>query len=268
MSEIGSNPPGSPKRRVWAIIAPDRLFLAGGVISGLMSGAAQLVFPQVIALVLDSRLLSITIALAAVLLLLVDGLGRFGEKFFFNTASQRVVGRLRRVTLDHMLEQEIDFFDNERSGDLTSRLMNDTLALEQALVEELGTGTRAATVMVGGLAVLLWTSPLLTVATLLALLPLVAFLNYMGKVTGRLMRDYQGAIGEVAGIASEATTGIRAIRALDQEGFISRRFAAAVERSLGIGRRHNIAYGLVRGVASVGSELTAVLVIFIAIPHV
>lgn len=268
MSEIGSNPQTHQGRRVWAIIAPDRLFLAGGVISGLMSGAAQLVFPQVIALVLDSRLLSITIALAAVLLLLVDGLGRFGEKFFFNTASQRVVGRLRRVTLDHMLEQEIDFFDNERSGDLTSRLMNDTLALEQALVEELGTGTRAATVMVGGLAVLLWTSPLLTVATLLALLPLVAFLNYMGKVTGRLMRDYQGAIGEVAGIASEATTGIRAIRALDQEGFISRRFAAAVERSLGIGRRHNIAYGLVRGVASVGSELTAVLVIFIAIPQV
>jgi len=254
--------------RVWSIIAPDRAFLLGGAISGLMSGAAQLIFPQAIAFVLDSRKLSLTLALMVTLLLCLDGLGRFGEKYFFNTASQRVVGRLRRITLDRMLEQEIDFFDQERSGDLTSRLMNDTLALEQALVEELGSGTRAATVMIGGLAILLWTSPLLTLATLLTLLPLVAFLNFMGKVTGRLMRDYQAAIGEVASVASEATAGIRTVRALDQERFVSRRFAEAVARSLEIGKRHNIMYGILRGVASVGSELTAVLVIFIAVPLV
>jgi ATP-binding cassette subfamily B protein len=254
--------------RVWSIIAPDRAFLLGGAISGLMSGAAQLIFPQAIALVLDTRRLSLTLALMVTLLLCLDGLGRFGEKFFFNTASQRVVGRLRRVTLDRMLEQEIDFFDKERAGDLTSRLMNDTLALEQALVEELGSGTRAATVMVGGLAILLWTSPLLTFATLLTLLPLVAFLNFMGKVTGRLMRDYQAAIGDVASVASEATASIRTVRALDQEGFVSRRFKDAVAKSLAIGRRHNIMYGVLRGVASVGSELTAVLVIFIAVPLV
>jgi ATP-binding cassette subfamily B protein len=263
-----SEPRGTAGARVWSIISPDRLFLLGGVVSGLMSGAAQLIFPQAIALVLDSRRLSLALAIGVTVLLCIDGLGRFGEKYFFNTASQSVVGRLRRVTLDRMLEQEIDFFDQERSGDLTSRLMNDTLALEQALVEELGSGTRAATVMVGGLAILLWTSPLLTLATLLTLLPLVAFLNFMGKVTGRLMRDYQGAIGDVASVASEATAGIRTVRALDQEGFISRRFAAAVARSLAIGRKHNIAYGVLRGVASVGSELTAVLVIFIAVPLV
>ena len=256
----------SRRRQLWAIVAPDLWMIVAGIVSGLIAGATQLYFPQAIGRVMDEDRLAPGLALVIFGVLCVGGFGRFGEKIFFSTASQRLIARLRGATFDSMLRQEIGFFDSERSGDLTSRLMNDAQALEFVLVDQVGAATRSLVLVLGGAIVLIWMSPFLTLVMIGVLTPLVLFLNHVGKRAGELMRDYQTNTGDMASIASEAISGIRAVRASDQEAFVSRRFREAAEASLAIGRRHNLAYGIVRGVSAVGPELAAIVVILVGLP--
>ena len=52
-------------------------------------------------------------------------------------AGERVVSRLRRRLYDHLLTQEMSFFDTHKSGDLVSRLGADTLLVQQAPAQAL-----------------------------------------------------------------------------------------------------------------------------------
>ena len=52
-------------------------------------------------------------------------------------AGERVVSRLRRRLYDHLLTQEMGFFDSYKSGDLVSRLGSDTQLVQQATTQAL-----------------------------------------------------------------------------------------------------------------------------------
>ncbi|MBK5257790.1 MAG: ABC transporter ATP-binding protein [Vicinamibacteria bacterium] len=108
--------------------------------------------------------------------------------------------------------------------------------------------------------------PFLTLITILALAPMVLFVNYMSKRAGELMREYHANAGHLMTIAGEAISGIRAVRANDQEAFVSRRFETATALWVEIGRRHNVAYGVVRGVSAAGPDLVAVIIVLLALP--
>ena len=59
----------------------------------------------------------------------------FLSGFATGLSGERVVSRLRRRLYEHLLRQEMGFFDAQKSGDLVSRLGSDTLLLQQATIE-------------------------------------------------------------------------------------------------------------------------------------
>jgi ABC-type multidrug transport system fused ATPase/permease subunit len=255
-------------RRFAPLVKPDAGLIAAGLLCGVLAGAGRLFFPQAIRIVLDGQQLSRGFAALVIAVLCVEGFGRFGERLFFNSAAQRSVGRLRCAVFEHLLRQEVTWFDDQRSGDLTSRLMTDAQALENVLVNELSTGIRALMVALGGSAVLLWISPLLTVVTVLALIPLTLLLTALDRRTTTTTRNYYERLGELAGLAAEHTAGIRTVRAFAQEDSVARRFERQSSRCVEAARAANRTYGAVRAFGSVGGEVVAVLVILVAMPSV
>ena len=57
------------------------------------------------------------------------GLGVFARSFMLNVAGNRIVSRMRRQLFASILSQESAFFDRHKTGDLISRLANDSYFL-------------------------------------------------------------------------------------------------------------------------------------------
>jgi ABC-type multidrug transport system fused ATPase/permease subunit len=256
----------TPRRLAALLVREAPLLLAGGL-AGVLAATAQLVFPQALGRLVDHG--RATFGLVALLLgaLAVEGCARAGERLCFARAGRSAVARLRERLFSHLLAQEVAFFDGRRSGELASRLMNDTAVLETVVAEESGALLRGVALASGGATILVWISPVLSLLTLLALLPLVAFQQWIGLRLARLSARYQDRLAAAAGYATEALGGIRTVRVFDQEAAVAGHFAAGVAESLAAGRRHATVYAVGTGVSSIASELAAVAFLVLAAPH-
>jgi putative ABC transport system permease protein len=72
-------------------------------------------------------------AVAMALVAVVQGLAIGARNVLFNLAGERVVTRLRQDLYRAILDQEVGFFDERRTGELTSRLASDTTVLQNTV---------------------------------------------------------------------------------------------------------------------------------------
>ena len=126
--------------------------------------------------------------------------------------AQHLIANLRSQVQKHVLELPVRVFDNTKSGELVSRIMNDVEGVRNlvgtGLVQLVG-GTITAVV---ALAFLVEISPLMT---LLALGPLAGFALVSTKAFKRLrpaFRKRGEIVAEVTGRLTEALGGIRIIK--------------------------------------------------------
>ena len=60
----------------------------------------------------------------------VGSVAAFLRSWLFTLAGQRLVARIRSMLFNAIVQQEIAFFDAERSGDLLNRLSSDTAVIQ------------------------------------------------------------------------------------------------------------------------------------------
>jgi len=151
---------------------------------------------------------------------------------------ERVTADLRRAVFDHLLDLPPSFFDATRTGEVISRLINDTTMLETVIGSSASMAIRNALLMIGGIVMLTLTSPKLTLLVLagvpLVVVPIVLF----GRRVRKLARATQDRVGDVGAFLDESLHEIRTVQgygheALDRRGFTSRveaAFGTAVRR--------------------------------------
>ena len=203
-------------------------------------------YPQAIRLTIDEGLkggrtdLINTYALIMLGLLLGDALATFVRNSLFNIGAEKVSARLRQEAFEHLLNQEIAFFDKSNTGMLTARLWSEIPNIQRLLSERLGDALRHTVLAVGGAALLFYTSPLLSCVVLLALPLLSLAIAMLGRRIRHSSMETQNAYADAGTIAHETISGIRTVRAFAQEGAEARRYRdklnAAVQRA-----RHSIA---------------------------
>ncbi len=245
------------------------LFLAIG-------SAASLLYPQGMRLIVDGALgqgrpgllgppgpgLIDRAALAMGVIAAVQGIAIAARYVLFSVAGERVVTRLRRDLHRAILDQEIAFFDERRTGELTSRLSSDTAVLQSAVSANISMALRSLAQVLGAVAFLVYTSPILT-AVMLAVVPLVALgaVAY-GRRVRRLSRDVQDALAAAGEIAEESIAGIRTVRSFDAEQREAGRYAGAVGRSFDLARRRIRAAGTFMAAAGTAVFGSAALVLW------
>ena len=83
------------------------------------------------------------------------------------------MARLRGDLYAAVMQQDIGFFDQRRTGELTNRLASDTTVLQNAVTVNLSMALRFGLQGVGAIGILLWTSWKLTLV-MLTVVPIVA----------------------------------------------------------------------------------------------
>jgi ATP-binding cassette subfamily B protein len=244
-------PRGPTLRRIVALARPELSLLALGTVALAVGSAAALLYPQAIRIIIDGALGTgaATIfgpagpaavnraAVAMGALALVQGVAISFRARAFGVAGERVVTRLRRDLYRAILDQEVAFFDERRTGELTSRLASDTSVLQSAVSANVSMGLRHLATAAGAVGFLFFTSSRLALV-MLAVVPAVAVGAVVyGRRVRRLAKEVQDALAAAGEVAEESIAGIRTVRSFDAEGREVERYGRAVWKAFETARR-------------------------------
>ncbi|HSB18867.1 MAG TPA: ABC transporter transmembrane domain-containing protein [Anaeromyxobacteraceae bacterium] len=242
---------GPTLRRIVGLARPELSLLALGTVALAVGSAAALLYPQAIRIIIDGALGTgaatvlgpagpaavnrAAVAMAA--LALVQGVAIAFRARAFGVAGERVVTRLRRDLYRAILDQEVAFFDERRTGELTSRLASDSSVLQSAVSANVSMGLRHLATAAGAVGFLFFTSARLALV-MLAVVPAVAVGAVVyGRRVRRLAREVQDALAAAGEVAEESIAGIRTVRSFDAEGREVERYGRAVWRAFETARR-------------------------------
>lgn len=153
------------------------------------------------------------------------------QSYLFARAGEGVVADLRRNLFSHLLTLSPRFFENHKTGDITSRLTSDVATVQ-------GVASNAL--------VQLFTTPLMFAATLtilfvtnwklssfiLAVVPLVILVAIvLGRIIRRMSKAFQDKIAEANARAEESISGIRVVQSFTAETLEAERYGRLISES-------------------------------------
>jgi ATP-binding cassette subfamily B protein len=151
--------------------------------------------------------------------------------YLVTTLGERIVADLRSGVFGHLIGLSSSFFDQAKTGELVSRLTADTTQIKSAVGASVSVALRNLVLFVGAAAMMVVTSPRLSLFVLGAIpiivLPLVAF----GRSVRARSRFAQDTLAEASAYASELIGASRILQAFTYEKLASGRFSSAVERA-------------------------------------
>ncbi|WNG54905.1 ATP-binding cassette domain-containing protein [Archangium gephyra] len=276
MSDASQKPeaPKKPKfsrvtvSRIVNLARPQARRIMGGIIFLLIASGLMLVYPKAIGDIIDQAIKEgdrsriDTIALTMGVVFILQGVAMALRFYLFTTAGERVVTQLRQDLFASLMSQEVGFFDERKTGELTNRLASDTTVLQNAVSVNISMGLRNAAQAVGGIALLLYTSPVLT-GLMLTIVPAVAVgaVTYGRRVRG-LSKQTQDALATANEVAEEGLSGIRTVRSFAAERHEVERYRTATERAYDVARRRVGQSAIFMAAASSASYLASAVVLW------
>ncbi|MBY0251171.1 MAG: ABC transporter, partial [Methylobacterium organophilum] len=165
------------------------------------------------------------------------------------TLGERVVADLRSAVFARLTQLDPAFFDRAQSGEIVSRLTADATQIKSAFGVSVSILLRNLFLFVGATAMMVVTSPRLSVMVLAAI-PIIVFpLIVSGRGVRRRSRAAQDRLAEASAYAAEAVGAVRTMQAFGRSDSTAARFAAASEEAYGAARASVRARALLTGVA-------------------
>ena len=219
-------------------LRPYRLRIAAAVLALLVAAALVLLLGQGLRQLIDhgfaggspTRLNGAALAMFALVAALACATTvRF---YLVSWLGERVSADLRRAAFDRLLTLSPAFYETARTGELLSRLNADTSLLQSLIGSAISQWLRGVLILIGALAMLVVTSPKLTMVVL-AVVPLVIGpLVLFGRREKRASRAAQDRIADLGAQAEEVLNALRTVQAFVHEGLDRAAFAARVQRSV------------------------------------
>lgn len=130
---------------------------------------------------------------------------------------ERVVARLRCTLYKQILQQEIAFFDEHKSGELNSRLGSDTTLLQSVISQSLPDFFIQFIKAVAAMALMFFLSSKLAGVALGGVSLIFALSLPMGKLMGKLSKEYQDILGQAQTHSTEAIGSMRTVQSFAAE---------------------------------------------------
>ena len=225
-------------RRLWAFVRPYRWCVVGAVGAALVAAVMVLALGRGIGVLIDqgfgrgdARLLDHAL-IAIIVGTVVLSAATFARVSLVSWLGERVVADLRRTVYDHVIGLSPGFFEVTRTGEVLSRLTADTTLVQSLVGSTASVALRNLLLMVGGLVMMIVTSPRLTGLALLVLplviLPIILF----GRRVRRLSRATQDRVADVSAYADESLQAVRTVQAFTHEEIDRRSFAERLEQTV------------------------------------
>ena len=157
--------------------------------------------------------------------------------YLISWLGERVIADIRREVFSHLLRLSPSWYENQRTGEMISRLTTDTALLEQVVGTSISMALRNGLLGAGSLVMLMLTSWKLTLLVL-AMVPLVIGpIVIFGRRVRTLARASQDRVADLGVYVDEALHEIRIAQAYVHEDEDRRQFGARTELAFAAARR-------------------------------
>ncbi len=144
---------------------------------------------------------------------------------------ERVVADVRDALFKHLMILTPSFYETQKTGDVVSRLTADTTLIKSAFSSTASIALRNAVMLLGALAMMIYTSPHMTLLAGLAIPLVVLPLVFYGRRVRALSRAAQDTLAGSAAFAQERLSGITAVQANVQEQNVVAEFAGTTSKA-------------------------------------
>ncbi|GAB3265278.1 ABC transporter ATP-binding protein/permease [Chitinimonas naiadis] len=232
----------TPISLIRSLLVPYRSRLVLAAIALVIAAACMLLLGQGLRGVIDRGFAANNAALLDQALLGLLGLiavlsiATYGRFYTVSWLGERITADLRRKVFDHLLTLPPSFFESGRTGEVISRLTNDTTQIETVIGSSASMAIRNVLLLLGGLIMLAITSLKLTLLVLVCVPLVVAPIVLLGRRVRRLARQSQDRVADVSALIDETVHEIRTVQAYGHEPADRQAFADRVEATFSTGR--------------------------------
>ncbi len=165
------------------------------------------------------------------------GLASAARFYMVSWLGERVCADLRNAVYGHVLQQSPEFFETTQTGEVLSRLSNDTTLVQTVVGSSLSMGLRNLVMGLGALGVLVWTNPMVMVPVLGMLVVVVWPALWFGRRVRKLSRASQDRAADSSAIAAEVLNAIPVVQSYTAEMREAVRFNRATQEAFEVATR-------------------------------
>ncbi len=227
--------------RLAKYLLPYRWRVAVALIALLIAASCVLALGQGLRYVIDAgfgtrdpHLLNLALAAVVGIAALLAG-ATFTRFYLMMSLGERIIADLRRTVFAHVLTLSPQYYDAARTGEIASRLTNDTEQIRQVIGFGLSMFLRNLLMTTGALAMLFATSPKLAALIVLGVPATLIPILVVGRRVRRLSRDSQDRVADVSAHIDESLHEVRTVQAYGHEAHTRARFDQAAEAAYASG---------------------------------
>ena len=218
-------------------LKPYKKQLLVAAISLILAASATLVVPLCFRKIVDLgfsdishaqiNLTFINLFMAAFVLAFASAL----RYYIVSWLGERVTSDIRKSVYSHIIVQSPEFFETKQSGELLSRINNDTSIVQILVGTSVSMAVRNLFLLVGGMTMMFITSIKLSLIILATLLLTVLPIMLMGKKVRLLSKNSQDKIALASAIAGEKINAILTVQSFANEQKEIKVFNQSIETS-------------------------------------
>lgn len=171
-----------------------------------------------------------SIAMVAVVLMVLGAIMLYGQEFIIVTVVQKVSRKLRNKIARKINKIPLQYFDNNSTGDILSRVTNDVDMISQSLYMGMSSFVGSITSIVGSLYMMLTTNLLLTAASVGSTLIGFALMFVIMGLSQKYFFEKQQILGELNGYIEEVFEGHTIVKTYNAKDEVTEEFNEINER--------------------------------------
>lgn len=220
--------------KLFRFLLPYRGLYLAGIVMLILSTLTTLTFPILVGemtKVLEGKSLYTLnhVAFIFALVLLSQGIFSYFRVWFFSVVSEKATADIRKLLYQRMIAAPLAFFENNRVGDLISRLSADVSVIQNVLTTTVAEFLRQIATLVLGLAYLFWVSWKLTLFMLATFPVTIVAALLFGRFVRRLSRKVQKKLAEANIVVDESFQSIAAVKAYTNEDLEYGRYKGLID---------------------------------------
>ncbi len=169
------------------------------------------------------------IAIVTFVLLVIQAALSFVRVLLFANVTENMMMALRQDTYQQIVRMPMQYFNEQRVGDLNSRISADITGIQDIFTTTLAELLRQLIIIVGGIVALLWFSPTLTFIMLGTLPVVIVIAVIFGRFIRKLSKKTQDKVAESNVIVQETLTGIVNVKSFANEALEVIRYMSRIK---------------------------------------
>lgn len=230
-------------RRLLTYVRPYRWWMIAALFSMLFATSVGLLLPLAVGQMINAiaaqgallQLNQVTLALLAVVAF--QAIFSLVQTYALAFVGERVVSDLRIQAYARLQMLSLSFFNNRRTGEITSRITNDVTLIQATVTSNVASLLQNVVQFLGAIALMIAVSWQLSSLALL----LVPAVTLLGMVFGRMLRristEVQDRLAEASSVLEETVAGVRVVQSFAREPYEVGRFSGAVEATFATAMR-------------------------------